>query len=115
MIGFNTIRVYSPTKQFLDHDPEGNFVKKWVPELKNHTNVEIAEVEKSKIEGYSPPIVDLSIRSREMKSRVFEIRKSVSGKEITKRVLAKHGSQKSSTRNKRKSEKKGQMTLFKTL
>ena len=115
VIGFNTIRVYSPTKQFLDHDPEGNFVKKWVPELKNHTNVEIAEVEKSKIEGYSPPIVDLSIRSREMKSRVFEIRKSVSGKEITKRVLAKHGSQKSSTRNKRKSEKKGQMTLFKTL
>ena len=28
VIGFNTIRVYSPSKQFIDQDPDGAFVKK---------------------------------------------------------------------------------------
>jgi deoxyribodipyrimidine photo-lyase len=29
----NTIRIYNPTKNALDHDPEAIFIKKWVPEL----------------------------------------------------------------------------------
>ena len=82
VIGFNAIRVYSPTKQFLDHDPDGEFVKKWIPELVDRTNAEIACSDKYSIDGYSSPIVDLSIRSREMKSKVFEIRNKVTGKKI---------------------------------
>lgn len=31
--GMNTIRIYNPIKQGLDHDPEALFIKKWVPEL----------------------------------------------------------------------------------
>ena len=64
VIGFNAIRVYSPTKQFLDHDPDGKFVKKWIPELKERTNAEIAHAEKSRVGGYCSPVVDLSIRSK---------------------------------------------------
>ena len=115
VIGFNAIRVYSPTKQFLDHDPHGKFVKKWIPELKERTNAEIAHAEKSRIGGYFSPVVDLSIRSKEMKSRVFEIRKSVRGRDVTKKVLAKHGSRKSVSNRKRKSEEDNQMTFLKTL
>ncbi|MGQ9643778.1 MAG: deoxyribodipyrimidine photo-lyase/cryptochrome family protein, partial [Ignavibacterium sp.] len=32
--GINTIRIYNPTKQALEHDPNAVFIKKWIPELK---------------------------------------------------------------------------------
>lgn len=115
VIGFNTIRVYSPSKQFLDHDPRGVFVRSWVPELKERTAVEIANAHKSRIKGYIPPAIDLQPRAKEMKSRVFAIRKSSKGKEITNDVLKKHGSIKTTKLLKIKEKKTGQMTLFKTL
>ncbi len=33
--GINTVRIYNPIKQSQDHDPEGLFIKKWLPELTN--------------------------------------------------------------------------------
>ena len=32
-LGPNSVRVYNPVKQSKDHDEEGMFIKKWVPEL----------------------------------------------------------------------------------
>ena len=113
VIGFNTIRVYSPTKQFLDHDPNGEFVRSWVPELEGKTSTEIAQAEESTIKGYATTLIDLKSKSKEMKSRVFEIRKSFASKEATKGVLKSHGSRKR-LKIKGKQKNDGQMTLFKT-
>ncbi len=33
--GINTIRIYNPIKQSIDHDSEGVFLKQWLPELSN--------------------------------------------------------------------------------
>ncbi len=32
--GINAVRMYSPLKQSLDHDPQGKFISRYVPELK---------------------------------------------------------------------------------
>ena len=31
--GINTLRMYSPIKQAQDHDPQGLFIRRWLPEL----------------------------------------------------------------------------------
>ncbi|MFN1834688.1 deoxyribodipyrimidine photo-lyase/cryptochrome family protein [Balneola sp. MJW-20] len=41
--GTNTIRIYNPVKQGYDHDPEGDFIKKWVPELEKVPGEQIHE------------------------------------------------------------------------
>ena len=31
--GINSVRAYSVGKQSTDHDPDGEFIRQWVPEL----------------------------------------------------------------------------------
>ena len=101
VIGFNAIRVYSPSKQFLDQDPDGHFVRKWIPELENRTTLEIANFEKCRLDGYYEPIVKLNERSKEMKSRIFLKLEKFVWKKRTSEILQKHGSKRGSSSRKR--------------
>ena len=112
VIGFNTLRVYSPKKQFIDQDPDGVFVRKWIPELRDCATVEIAEIENHPVRGYDPAIIRLSSQAKDMKERIYEVRRSAEGRQITSSVLQTHGSRKR-MRSKKNREPSGQMALFK--
>jgi len=111
--GINAVRVYSPSKQFLDHDKEGRFVKKWVPELRDFTTVQIAHAEELSLNGYVKSVVHLKQRTKQMKDLIFGIRKTEWGQDSARITLQKHGSRKG-TRIRKKQKNKGvQLALFK--
>jgi len=76
IVGINTIRVYSPTKQLIDQDPQCRFVKKWIPELRSFAISDIQSYETIPLDDYPRPVIDFSQRSKMMKDQISAIRKS---------------------------------------
>ena len=74
--GINTIRIYNPIKQGLEHDPQGKFIKKWVPELRDisvaniHTPWDTPEL----LGNYPKPIVDEKQSRVSASSRIYELK-----------------------------------------
>ncbi len=106
--GINTIRIYSPKKQVLDQDPNGEFIKKYIPELKNVSVSDIAEphlmppflqIESGFRSGitYPSPIVDPDLSYQIAKKRIFEWKTNPLVKAHSEKVLKKHVSRKKST------------------
>ena len=54
-------RVFSPVKQGREHDPDGDYVRRWVPELRGVAGAAVHEpwlLPGGPPQGYPPPIVD---------------------------------------------------------
>ena len=114
--GINAIRIYSPIKQVLDQDPNGEFIKKWVPELKAVPADFIAEPQKMPKtlqrqvgcvigKNYPAPIVDHATAYQEAKKRIFSWRSQKEVREASKQVYLKHGSRKKRKENRSKTQK----------
>ena len=113
--GINTLRIYNPVKQSMDQDPEGVFIRHWVPECAGFDNLRIhAPWEATPMEQiaadceigkhYPAPIVDHLEAVRFARSRFAEVRSSTAGKADKRLVMQRHGSRKNV---KRRPTKKG--------
>ncbi|NJC25276.1 cryptochrome/deoxyribodipyrimidine photo-lyase family protein [Neolewinella antarctica] len=111
MVGINTLRTYSPDKQFLDHDPEAAFVHRWVPELRPYTAAEISKRDLTQGLGdYPPAVVERMERIRAYKKIIGDLKFQPGGREITQAVFDKHGSRRGPRRKKKTPPKKKNTT-----
>ena len=110
--GINTLRIYNPVKQSMDHDPNGKFIKKWVPELKKVPDIWIHEPWKMDLytqkkincligKDYPKPIVDHLDAIKKAKSKLARVINKDSYRKVSKIVLNNLGSKRVKKNNKK--------------
>ncbi len=99
--GINTIRMYNPVKQSKDYDPEGVFIKKWVPELRDvpaafihepwtmtTMDQEFCGVHIGK--DYPAPLVDLQSSMKSATEKIYGHKKNEMVQQEKQRIVVTH-------------------------
>jgi deoxyribodipyrimidine photo-lyase len=101
LTGVNTLRIYNPIKNSETHDPEGIFIKKWIPELQEvptsliHEPWKMSEFDQVFYHcrigvDYPFPVVDIESSRKHASDIMYGIKKSPKSRTLGKMVLAKH-------------------------
>ncbi|WP_137166927.1 cryptochrome/deoxyribodipyrimidine photo-lyase family protein [Salinimonas lutimaris] len=99
--GTNTIRLYNPVKQSKEQDPDGVFIRQWVPELASlpsefiHTPWAIApltlQLEALEVPlRYRYPVVDIDAIAPQVRDRLWQYRDREEVKQDARRIIHKH-------------------------
>lgn len=101
--GINALRIYNPVKQGLDQDPDGAFIRRWVPELAQLPATQIHEpwvLTKSQQSNfgcvlgtdYPVPVVDHLRAAALAKRRFAALRQEGSARVEQRDIFERHGS-----------------------
>lgn len=104
--GINTLRMYDPVKQGLDHDPQGTFIRRWVPELRNvpapwiHQPWNLTPLEQKECkfrhgQDYPRPIVEHKPAISAARAAFSALRAQSEARSEADRIQNRHGSRKS--------------------
>jgi deoxyribodipyrimidine photo-lyase len=101
--GINTVRIYSPIKQAQDQDPQGEFIRRYVPELEALPDHLLAEPHRMTVleqslygcrlgHDYPWAIVDHATEYRAARDRIHAVKRSQEAREQAREVQRKLGS-----------------------
>jgi deoxyribodipyrimidine photo-lyase len=99
--GINTIRIYNVVKQGYDQDPDGVFVRRWVPELADVPDQFVHEpwawggADAIIGKTYPARIVDLAASTKAAKDRIYGVRGGKAFHAAADAIQEKHGSRRS--------------------
>ena len=99
--GINMVRIYNPTKNALEHDPDGNFIRKWVPELAELPTAFVlepwtmTEIEQQGYgfvlgENYPKPIIDIKKTYKYASNVLWQMRRNAIVRHESRRIVATH-------------------------
>lgn len=99
--GINTLRVYSPVKQAEEQDPEGIFIRRYVPELEGMPGKEAIVPHQTPVmmqhmygcvigRDYPLPIIDHEVSGKLARVRLHERKQSKASQQEIPAILAKH-------------------------
>lgn len=99
--GINTIRIYNPIKQGQEKDPDGQFIKTWLPELKElpetmvHTPWLLTDMEQAMFgvvigEDYPEPLVELDKSYKKAQALLWSWRNKPAVVAEKHRLLRRH-------------------------